>query len=628
MQSKNLWNQEIVKIGDIEVKAESCLGSFNNIEYYQCLLINGLDETGETKQLLLRVGSTSGALAKEQELREILGSQKFLPELLGITIHKSLETELAIEQDENKQFIEEIDIQEDSESKVVLEENPDKVVELEIQTDTIDELAVENTVLEEQDRALDNETENSELEVNIAIRYLEEETYPEEPVGIATETELLLVLTELPTGEKTLEHWLEQPHTPTEVLLVASQICQLFCLLARHNWCVLAIAPQFIQMDTPPTVFDLTAIHSLEQPLLIGLQGSYFPPELITGGILHPHTSTYIIGLILLQGLFPTKAKDFVAQDFTALGQWQEPTLPLHPKLYQILKTTLAANPDERFPLEQLLSLLIETRISLQQSQLSWQIASHSTVGLSLHRLQNEDSFGIRQLVSNQDQILLAAIADGMGGMAEGEVASKLAIDTVLNASFSEKINSPQERQIWLEKIFNLANQSITTAVKNGGTTLSLVLAVNQQLQIAHVGDSRIYLLRKGMICQLSEDHSLVAMLLNSDQISYEESLNHPDRNVLIKSLGNQPQLNPGHVQNLTYFHSDNYLTLENEDLLILCSDGVWDLTSPNKMVEIFSNHNNLQTAVDQIINQVLEKGANDNATLVAVQLTIRPSNL
>ena len=310
------------------------------------------------------------------------------------------------------------------------------------------------------------------------------------------------------------------------------------------------------------------------------------------------------------------------------MGQWQEPALPLHPKLYQILKTALAANPDERFSLEQLLSLLIETRISLQQPYLSWQIASYSTVGLSLHRLQNEDNFGIKQLISNQDQILLAAIADGMGGMAEGEVASKLAIDTVLNASFPGKFNSPQERQSWLEEIFNLANRNITNAVKNGGTTLSLVLAFNQQLQIAHVGDSRIYLLRKGMICQLSEDHSLVKMLLNSEQISYEQSLNHPERNVLIKSLGNQPKLNPSHVQNLTYFNSDNYLTLENEDLLILCSDGVWDLINPDEMVEVFSNNKNVQTAVNNIIHQVLERGANDNATLVALQLTIRPSHL
>jgi protein phosphatase len=619
MQSNNLWNQEIVRIGDIEVKLESCLGNINNIEYYQCLLINESNKATESKRLLLRVGSTSGALVKEQELREILGPQKFLPPLLGITIQKSPDTELDITNVETEQLIE---------NKVILEETPNEITEQEILTDTIDQSAVENTVLEDQEQTLENETENSEINVKLSTEYLEEETYPEEPVGVAAETELLLVLTEFPTVEKSLEHWLKQPHTPTEVLLVAGQICQLFCLLARHNWCVLAIAPQFVQMDIPPTVFDLTAIHPLEQPLLVGLQGSYFPPELITGGILHPHTSTYIIGLILLQGLFPTEAQDFLAQDFTTSGQWQEPALPLHPKLYQILKTVLASNPDERFSLEQLLSLLIETRVSLQQPQLSWQIASHSTVGLSLHRLQNEDNFGVKQSISNQDQILLAAIADGMGGMAEGEVASKLAIDTVLNASFPEKINNPQERQSWLEEIFNLANRGITNTVKNGGTTLSLVLAFNQKLQIAHVGDSRIYLLRKGIICQLSEDHSLVAMLLNSDQISYEESLNHPERNVLIKSLGNQPKLNPGHVQNLTYFNSDNYLTLENDDLLILCSDGVWDLINSDEMGKIFSNNKNLQTAVNNIIHQVLERGANDNATLVALKLSIRPSHL
>ena len=383
-----------------------------------------------------------------------------------------------------------------------------------------------------------------------------------------------------------------------------------------------------MQMGTPLTVFDLTAIHRLDQPLEIGLQGTYFPPELITGGTLHPHTSTYIVGVILLQALFPEVAANFLAQDFTSLGQYDGPALPLQPKLRQLLTIALAPNPEERFSVEQFLELLIETRTLLTKPHLTWQIASYSTVGLSLHRLHNEDNFGIRQSVTVQSQVLLAAIADGMGGMAQGEVASQLAIDTLINASLPKKINSALERQNWLGEVVNQANQHITTEVRNGGTTLSAVLVVNQQLHIAHVGDSRIYLIRRGFICQLSEDHSLVAMLLNSGQISYQESLEHPDRNVLTKSLGGQRQLNSGHVQTLSHFGQDNYLTLEDGDILLLCSDGVWDLVSGDEMATIFSKAENLQMAVNQTIDQVLERGANDNATLVALQLTMEPPHL
>ena len=644
MSINNLWEQQIITVGDVEIRIESFWGSFNNIEYYQARLIG---ETDEEKKGLLRIGNVHGELAKEQQLREILGPQKFLAPLLGITTQTPPSVEQKGEplvkdgqESESPVIVGQIVDTEDIENSVFLKEESEEIDEFVdavkdkeeplTELNPVDELDGEIFTTEEADQGQETiiETENSASESNLVSNYLAEEIYPEHPFGISSEMEVLLMLTAFPDGEKTLEKWLEQPHPPTEALLVAGQICQLFCLLAHHNWCVLAIAPRFMQMGTPLTVFDLTAIHRLDQPLEIGLQGTYFPPELITGGTLHPHTSTYIVGVILLQALFPEVAANFLAQDFTSLGQYDGPALPLQPKLRQLLTIALAPNPEERFSVEQFLELLIETRTLLTKPHLTWQIASYSTVGLSLHRLHNEDNFGIRQSVTVQSQVLLAAIADGMGGMAQGEVASQLAIDTLINASLPKKINSALERQNWLGEVVNQANQHITTEVRNGGTTLSAVLVVNQQLHIAHVGDSRIYLIRRGFICQLSEDHSLVAMLLNSGQISYQESLEHPDRNVLTKSLGGQRQLNSGHVQTLSHFGQDNYLTLEDGDILLLCSDGVWDLVSGDEMATIFSKAENLQMAVNQTIDQVLERGANDNATLVALQLTMEPPHL
>ena len=155
--------------------------------------------------------------------------------------------------------------------------------------------------------------------------------------------------------------------------------------------------------------------------------------------------------------------------------------------------------------------------------------------------------------------------------------------------------------------------------VKNGGTTLSAVLAIGKELFIAHVGDSRIYMLRGKYICQLSEDHSLVALHLISGEISYEESLSHPDRNVLTKSLGDK-QFKESYIQDLSRFDNKLSSTLENGDILLLCSDGVWDLVDPSELADIFTSSQSIQTSIDLTIQRVLSKGAHDNATIIAMQ--------
>jgi PPM family protein phosphatase len=137
---------------------------------------------------------------------------------------------------------------------------------------------------------------------------------------------------------------------------------------------------------------------------------------------------------------------------------------------------------------------------------------------------------------------------------------------------------------------------------------------------IAHVGDSRILLLRNGQICQLSEDHSIVTMLLASGRITYEESLNHPDQNVLIKSLGSKSRLSEGYVQTLSRFDENPSMTLQDGDTLLLCSDGVWDLLSAADFADIFTQAETLPSGVHQAIAQVLSKGAHDNSTLLALR--------
>jgi protein phosphatase len=116
-------------------------------------------------------------------------------------------------------------------------------------------------------------------------------------------------------------------------------------------------------------------------------------------------------------------------------------------------------------------------------------------------------------------------------------------------------------------------------------------------------------------------------MLLNGGDITYEESLQHSQRNILTKSLGNKGNLSSGYVQNLSYSHHNLEQKLEDQDILILCSDGVWSLLSSEQLAEIFINNNDLNLGVEKVIEQVLEKGANDNATIIALKCSIKYNN-
>lgn len=221
--------------------------------------------------------------------------------------------------------------------------------------------------------------------------------------------------------------------------------------------------------------------------------------------------------------------------------------------------------------------------------------------------------------------MILAAVADGMGGLADGEMASQAAITVLENADFILNTTSPQDRQNYLNNLVSESNQAVIETTNSAGTTLSSLIAIGPYLNIAHVGDSRIYMIRNNVICQISEDHSLVGMLVANGQITIEESLKHEDRSVLLRSLGSKPHISSEYIQTLERFGQDISLTLQDKDTLLLCSDGVWDLVNSTELLEIFTQATCLQNAVESTIDLVLSKGANDNATLIALRINIQP---
>jgi len=563
------------RIDNFRVEIESHLGQFTDVHYFKVAIHNPDSETKQSG--LLRVGSLDGGLDRELLLRQDLGNYKMVSELLAAVTEESVYVSYKsplLENKGNNTF-------------------PHKNGNLE---------EISKKIIEKPAFKIEQEAE-----------YLEEVFY-EEDRSCESLGQKLILLSYFPDEAETLADWLTKENSLESSLLLASQVCQFFRYVYQRQWSFIQIFPKFIKMGTPIQFFDLTGAYPVGVQLTSSFLADYCAPEIAYESrcSIGEQMSTYTVGSLLYQTIH---------HKLPPQGHVGELEIKPIPYIYQILKICLSPIAEERFPLSQLLSLLVETRQLIRSPQMQWKVASYSTVGLSISRLQNEDSYGVRQhCLSNSEPLILGVLADGMGGMAQGEVASKLAAKTVIDAPISADLSKQEKRGEWLISLVQQANESVASNVRDGGTTLSLVMALGRELMIAHVGDSRILLLRNNQICQLSEDHSMVSMLVASSQITYEESLEHPDRNLLTKSLGSKQRLSEGYVQDLSRFGSELSMLLEEDDILILCSDGVWDLVAADELAEIFSNYQTLQLAVDETIEKVLSRGAHDNATILALK--------
>lgn len=218
----------------------------------------------------------------------------------------------------------------------------------------------------------------------------------------------------------------------------------------------------------------------------------------------------------------------------------------------------------------------------------------------------NEDAF----FISEEKGIF--GVADGLGGHQAGEIASWLALKTATEVLMAEGVAAdPSDR---LRLAFAQANQALlsrgrTVASCEGmGTTLTLACQVGTSLYIGHIGDSRAYLYRDGVLTLLTHDHSVPGELVRNGVISQEEAREHPQRHVLTRALGQQ----------VTEAVGEDVLmvNLEAGDYIILCTDG---LTSVFSDAEIAANlvGGTLKEKIDRLIDGTLERGAPDNVTVI-----------
>lgn len=227
-------------------------------------------------------------------------------------------------------------------------------------------------------------------------------------------------------------------------------------------------------------------------------------------------------------------------------------------------------------------------------------------------RKANEDSFRI----SECDDWTGATICDGMGGAHGGSVASELAVCVYGDTLFKEigKAGFPLTGQIIKNAMLSAAdaaNTAVATRAREDeelsgmGTTLVSCFVIGDSAYAINVGDSRLYSIRKGLITQISRDHSYVQYLLDSGKITEEEALSHPNRNIITKAIGIAPQVEP------------DFFVVNKFDGLLLCSDGLVNYVPEELIQDIISGGGSVKKKVNALVSAANKHGGGDNITVI-----------
>ncbi len=244
------------------------------------------------------------------------------------------------------------------------------------------------------------------------------------------------------------------------------------------------------------------------------------------------------------------------------------------------------------------------------------EVASLTDVGRQ--RENNEDSFLYWEPESDEEfarKGRLAVVADGMGGYEGGQEASRLAVETVLETYDKAFSGDPKTS---LVKALVAAHKRIQEygedhpALQGMGTTCTAVAVVARRLYFAHVGDSRLYLVRAGEISRLTHDHTYVGRLVESGIVRAEDAETHPQRHILTAALGSGSEV--------TVDLPQQALVVEQGDTFILCTDGLWGLVTDQEMLKAVDGKP-AATACQTLVAMALQRGGPDNITVQLLRI-------
>lgn len=227
---------------------------------------------------------------------------------------------------------------------------------------------------------------------------------------------------------------------------------------------------------------------------------------------------------------------------------------------------------------------------------------------IGLVRKRNEDRFIIRSL---EDGTCLLAVADGMGGEAAGDVAAQILVDALSAIPFNSDV-----ADVALSKALSNASQQIqqqTTldpSLFGMGTTATAAVVSEDKLYYSHVGDSRLYHYRDGLLSRLTEDHTLLQSLIIGGVVTASESRQHPLRHILEQCVG----CDEFHIETGT-------LRLSTGDVLLLCSDGLTNEIDDHEIEIILGLNESAAKISKDLIARAIESGARDNVTVVVAKI-------
>jgi serine/threonine protein phosphatase PrpC len=217
-------------------------------------------------------------------------------------------------------------------------------------------------------------------------------------------------------------------------------------------------------------------------------------------------------------------------------------------------------------------------------------------------RERNEDSLAVSPP--------LFAVADGMGGHAAGDVASELAIKVLMNyAPTSADADALGEAVVKANHA--VINEALRAELAGMGTTMTACVVDGTNLAIAHVGDSRAYLLHHGKLQQLTRDHSLVADMVEAGRLTEEEARVHPNRSIITRAIGSDPNMRPDLYE----------ITASPGDRLLICSDGLYSMVKPSRIQSQLARIRDPQRCASALVNDAISAGGLDNVTVIVVDI-------
>jgi len=224
-------------------------------------------------------------------------------------------------------------------------------------------------------------------------------------------------------------------------------------------------------------------------------------------------------------------------------------------------------------------------------------------------RTHNEDSVNI---FKNKNNDILMVVADGMGGHKAGEVASSIAVEEI-NKEFNliDKFKSKQETVLWIRKLASNINSKIFKYTdehpesKGMGTTLVLCILTKEYLLFGNIGDSSGYVFKKNKLFKITNDHTLVNLLVSTGELSEEAARNHPRKNVVMKALG---AVNPAEID---VFDVDNKI-----DGILLCSDGLTTMLTNDQIEKVLNSDSNIDDKLNKLVTKCNNRGGNDNISI------------